>query len=39
MMKLAAMRNVGAMMVVEILSRLAVSVTVKLKKYGHRRTA
>jgi hypothetical protein len=31
--KLAAIRNVGAMIVVEILSRLAISVTVKPRKY------
>jgi hypothetical protein len=34
MTKLAAIRKVGAMIVVEILSRLAISVTVKPRKYG-----
>ena len=33
MIKLAAMRNVGAMIVVEILSRLAIRVTVKPGDY------
>jgi len=33
MIKLAAMRNVGAMIVVEILSHLSISATVKPRKY------